>query len=274
MYPARPEPSRIFYRMRVALLLVVLAGVLLYAWKDVSRRRARNDWKRTLTVGLVVARRGPVDEGAIADLRSRALALEDLLAEEFVRHHGPGGPRPVKILIFGPVDVAAPPPPAPAGDGLVDLARYAWEKSRYSARIDEAAGIEARGLDSRVYLVTRPGHARGRNFVEGLSEQGGRAGFVEVDLDPSMVDFALFVFAHELLHTLGATDKYDATGITKIPEGLAEPDAVPLYPQRFAEVMARMRPVKPGVEEPPASLDELRVGSATAREIGWAARMP
>jgi hypothetical protein len=54
----------------------------------------------------------------------------------------------------------------------------------------------------------------------------------------------------------------------------AEPDAVLLYPQRFAEVMAGMRPVKPGVEESPASLDGLRVGSATAREIGWAARSP
>ena len=61
-----------------------------------------------------------------------------------------------------------------------------------------------------------------------------------------MVDFALFVFAHELMHTLGATDKYDGAGAALIPSGLAEPDAVPRFPQRFVEVMARNRPVAAG----------------------------
>jgi len=92
---------------------------------------------------------------------------------------------------------------------------------------------------------------------------------VEVELDDSMADFALFVATHELFHTLGATDKYDASGQTLIPDGLAEPDRVPRLPQAFAEVMARNRPVEPGVEVPPESLDELSVGPATAREVGW-----
>jgi hypothetical protein len=105
-------------------------------------------------------------------------------------------------------------------------------------------------------------------FVEGVSQQGGWVGIVEVELDESMVDFALFVATHELLHTLGASDKYDANG-TIVPDGLAEPDRSPLYPQRFVEVMARHRPIAPGHEVPPDSLTELRVGAVTAREIGW-----
>lgn len=40
----RAQRSRRFYRVRVTVLLVVLAGVLLYAWNDISGRRARNDW--------------------------------------------------------------------------------------------------------------------------------------------------------------------------------------------------------------------------------------
>ena len=105
--------------------------------------------------------------------------------------------------------------------------------------------------------------------MEGTSQEGGKIGLVEVELDGTMIDFALFVAAHELLHTLGATDKYDAAGHTLVPSGLAEPDKWPPYPQRFAEAMARNVPLGPAEERPPASLDELSIGSATAREIGW-----
>ena len=93
---------------------------------------------------------------------------------------------------------------------------------------------------------------------------------VAVELGAGMVDFALFVATHELFHTLGATDKYDELGRTRIPGGLAEPHRVPLYPQAFAEVMARTRPLGPRDERTPASLGELAVGPETAREIGWA----
>ena len=47
------------------------------------------------------------------------------------------------------------------------------------------------------------------------------------------------VIAHELLHTLGATDKYDrATGQPLVPEGLGDPGQSPRYPQQFGEIMA------------------------------------
>jgi hypothetical protein len=43
----------------------------------------------------------------------------------------------------------------------------------------------------------------------------------------------------------------------------------PLYPQSHVEIMARNRPLALGQEVLPESLEELRVGSRTAREIGW-----
>ena len=46
------------------------------------------------------------------------------------------------------------------------------------------------------------------------------------------------VIAHEVLHTLGATDKYDlATNQPRTPDGFAQPDRQPLYPQISAELM-------------------------------------
>ena len=76
-----------------------------------------------------------------------------------------------------------------------------------------------------------------------IREQGGRIGIASCDLGDDMADFALFVAAHELFHTLSATDKYDASGHTLVPEGLAEPECAPRFPQRYAELMARNRPI-------------------------------
>jgi hypothetical protein len=77
--------------------------------------------------------------------------------------------------------------------------------------------------------------------------------------------------AHEALHTLGATDKYDAAGHAVDPAGLAEPERQPTYPQRFAELMVGELPLAPGAGRLPSTAEELAVGPATAAEIGWTA---
>ena len=65
------------------------------------------------------------------------------------------------------------------------------------------------------------------------------------------------VIAHELLHTLGATDKYDAqTNQPMQPDGFAEPDLEPLYPQSFAELMGGRIPVSSTESTTPDSLQK------------------
>jgi hypothetical protein len=78
------------------------------------------------------------------------------------------------------------------------------------------------------------------------------------------------VLAHEVLHTLGATDKYDlASGQPLVPTGLAEPDRRPLYPQRFGEIMGGRIATAADTAVIADSLDDMRVGPQTAGEIGW-----
>ena len=78
------------------------------------------------------------------------------------------------------------------------------------------------------------------------------------------------VVAHEVLHTLGATDKYDlATGQPLAPSGLGEPELDPLYPQQFGEIMAGRVATSARDASIPASLDAMLVGPQTAQEIGW-----
>jgi hypothetical protein len=262
------RPRGLFFRIRVGILLTILVGVVLWAWRDVRSRRARTDWNHTLGVAIVVVRTSALDEQAVALFRKRASALEDRLADEMRRHH-PGAPRPFALTVLGPVDGVDPP--TIEGDGIVAAAQHSMDLWKYTGDIDARASLAASAYDSRIYVAVRAPASEARQMVEGDSEDGGRVGTVRVELDPSMVDFAWFVVAHELLHTLGATDKYDASGRVVIPDGLAEPDAAPRYPQRFADVMTRGRPVSATEESLPAALDELAIGPATAREIGWLA---
>ncbi len=263
------KPGRgLFFKIRVTLLLGVLALVLLYAWHDVTSRRARTSWDHTLEIAVVVLRRDAVDPEAIRLLEARLHPLEERMTEELHRYR-PDAPPPFAFRFFGPVDVEEDPPSA-EGDGIVDLATHAYRLSRYLARVDDTVSLPSRAYDARIYVTAKRPRRDDRTLVEGVSEEGGRVGNVTVELDDGMADFALAVVGHELFHTLGATDKYDPAGHPMIPEGLAEPDREPRFPQRFVEIMTRSRPLGGGAEQIPEAIDDLAVGPTTAKEIGWA----
>lgn len=256
-----------FFRVRVTFLLLVLAGVVLWATNDWYQRRVRKHWQAPLRVALVLVEREKVPEATLVKLESRVFDLERRLRQEFERHSG-RAMDPFSIIVKGPV-LADSDPPRVGEQDLLGLARHALAVWRWTRTVDQAAQVEWRGYDSRIYLVVRPAQEHESAFVEGESEDGGRIGFATADIDESMLDFALFVSAHELFHTLGATDKYDASGRAAYPDGFADPEQQPLYPQPGAELMARNLALSPTSERPPESLSELWVGPKTARELGW-----
>jgi hypothetical protein len=88
--------------------------------------------------------------------------------------------------------------------------------------------------------------------------------------DPRARGSNQMVIAHELLHTLGATDKYSlANNLPHYPDGFADPNASPRFPQKKAEIMAGRIPLEDQRAEIPDSLRHVVVGKATAIEIGW-----
>jgi len=93
-------------------------------------------------------------------------------------------------------------------------------------------------------------------------------GVVFSPLGAEFVDRACALLAHELCHTLGATDKYQGEE-SVFPEGFADPDQEPRYPQEEAEIMALGIPLAPGRERAVEELGECRMGRKTAEEIGW-----
>ena len=83
------------------------------------------------------------------------------------------------------------------------------------------------------------------------------------------------VVAHEILHTLGATDKYSLVNdYPRFPDGFADPNASPLVPQANAEIMAGRIPLDDQRAEIPDSLRRVVLGGVTAAEIGWLDEAP
>jgi hypothetical protein len=100
--------------------------------------------------------------------------------------------------------------------------------------------------------------------------QKGMLGIVNVYASSEMENSNSIVIAHELLHTFGATDKYDrGTNQPHFPEGYADAEAKPLHPQRQAEIMAGRLAISERRSEIPKTMKRVVVGAKTAREINW-----
>src|SRR5207249_2298493 len=156
-------------------------------------------------VAIVVLRSDDVDPRTIEMLRARAPALADRLTTE-MRRYRPGAMPPFRFRVHGPVD-GAPRAPAPSGEGPVDLAKQSIDLASWVRDVDPRAGVEPYLYDARIYLTVRRAKTNETAFVEGRSEENGRIGLVDVDLDAAMIDLALITVTHELMHTLGATDR-------------------------------------------------------------------
>jgi hypothetical protein len=267
---------RTFYYVRVAVLSAILLVVIAYAAHDMQRRRARTAWIEPIKIGIVVLELETSEQrlapDVLADLIQGFERLEERLNDEF-RRYRPGAADAFNLEPHGPILVTEAPPSGDVRDAW-SLVRQTYELWRYTARVNRAGAVPAAAFDSMIYVTAEPAGDDTAKFVEGFSQQGGTVGVTRIQLDASTVDLCLFVIAHELMHTLGATDRYDASGRTLLPVGLGDPDQVPLYPQLRTEVMARNRVLAPGEEVPPDALDELRVGPSTAAEIGWLAAQP
>lgn len=77
------------------------------------------------------------------------------------------------------------------------------------------------------------------------------------------------VITHELLHTVGATDKYAANHEPLFPIGYATPNQSPLYPQTQAEIMAIGIPETASKSRMATNLNECVIGEQTSKEINW-----
>ena len=251
-------------QIRIAVLLLILA---IAAWTNFYDRWSTTDWDETLTVGVF-----PIDDAGdeitsryVASLSNEDVADIERFLNEEAAQYGIGIARPVSVQMFRPVKER--PPERDASSGVFGNMWWSLKMRAYSRRAGLSTG--QRQPQIRIFvLFHNPEFTRSVPHSVGL--QKGLVGVVHAFATPDMRGSNNVVIAHEILHTLGATDKYDPETLAPLyPIGYAEPQRVPLYPQPFAEVMAGRKSTSRLESEMPGSLDEVIVGHATALEIRW-----
>lgn len=111
--------------------------------------------------------------------------------------------------------------------------------------------------------------ADNKTLAHSLGMQKGLMGLVHAFADKRSTAQNNIVIAHELLHTVGASDKYSSVGQPIYLEGYADINREPLLPQRNAEIMAGRTPTSRTKSYMPKSLNRVRINSYTAMEINW-----
>ena len=114
-----------------------------------------------------------------------------------------------------------------------------------------------------LYHQAKPGNA----LAHSLGLQKGLIGVVHAFADPKQTAQNNIVIAHEMLHTLGATDKYGPDGRPVYPVGYAEPELPQAVRRHEAEIMAGRIALPDGSNLMPDSLAQCVIGSTTADEI-------
>jgi hypothetical protein len=252
-----------FRAIRIAILLLILLAVALSTWLTQARTTS---WDNTLRVAVfpIDADGSPATRAYIASLgRATFQPVDDFFAEE-ARRYELRQSDPVDVFVAPAV--ASIPPQPPRGASIpevmlwsLQLRFWAWRHGSFDG---PAPHVSVFVLYHDPALVQRVPHS--------LGLQKGLLGVVYAFASEEQSGPNNLVIAHELLHTLGATDKYDpATNLPVHPDGYAEPDRDPLWPQALAEIMAGRIPLSAQRAEMPEALAQALIGEATAREIRW-----
>jgi hypothetical protein len=250
-----------FRRLRILLLLGVLAFAAGLTWLEQTMVRA---WRAPLDVAVI-----PIngDGSSAADEMIRTLQASDFndinaFLEREIERYGVKQMPAIQVTLLPEIKEK---PPAPPRDGSV-LKTVLWTlQLRWWVYRQSDAWLPQLGTIKLFVLFHTP--QDGVALEHSLGLQKGFIGVVHAFADPRQMQQNNIVIAHELLHTLGATDKYDAEGMPVYPQGYAEPELPQSMPRHEAEIMAgRLVNGARRVVMPPG-LERCVIGAMTAHEI-------
>jgi hypothetical protein len=253
-----------FRVIRQALLI----GLLVFVAAGAYLSRARStDWDAPLWVAIhpINADGSEATASYIESLSNESFAAIETFLTREAGHYDLPLTEPVRVELYD--EVAEAPPLLDRNGGV--LTRALWSlRLRYWAWHSGSDGGHP-PPDIRMFVLYHD-PATTESVPHSLGLQKGLVGVVYAFAGAEMTATNNIVIAHEFLHTLGATDKYQpADDRPSYPEGFADPDQQPLYPQERTEVMAGRRMVSEQVWEMPASLRDVVIGEKTATEINW-----
>lgn len=253
-----------FRQLRILFLLLLLFGIAVDTWLTKMRS---TDWDQPLRVVIypINGDNSPQSKEYIDEL-----SVEDFEGiEEFMREEA----GEFRLALAQPVDIflskpMTQHPPSPPEDRSAIPSVMWWSlKMRYWAFSEH--NYDGPKPDVKLFVLYHD-PARNPRLPHSLGLEKGLIGVVNVFAKSNYDGSNQVVITHEMLHTLGATDKYDLTdGRPLFPQGYVAADKTPLYPQELAEIMAGQIPLSASKFRMPDSLDETVIGPISAFEINW-----
>lgn len=251
-----------FKAIRISILLLILIFVGLSTWLTQARS---TDWNNSLWVKIypINADGSEVSQKYIDKLRVEDFAdIEVFIAAETDRY-GKTIDRPLRIELGKAI--SEQPPELDGSISMLDVMLWSL-KMRWWA--SSTAG-EQDSIKPDVRVFVRYHEPQSTLMLENsVGLQKGMIGIVNAYASRRQRGVNNVIIAHEFLHTLGATDKYDAlNGQPTYPDGIADPDRKPLYPQKNAEIMGGRIALAEDDAVIPKNLKYAIIGPLTASEI-------
>jgi len=253
-----------FRYLRIAILLTVLVVV---AGNQLLTPGRLSSWDKPLWVTIY-----PVLVDPDADvhrytgsLKADSFASIGGFLKQQASRHGYPIDTPVVIQVARPLTEI--PPSLPAENSGLSIALWSLKMRWWSWRNGGQDGLAPD--DIRMFVLYQKGKS-GSSLERSVGVKNASYGLVNAVASRQMAARNRIVITHELLHVLGASDKYELnTGQPVAPNGLANPNQSPLYPQNRAEIMAGRIATSATQWRRPASLKSCVIGAGTASEIGW-----
>lgn len=251
-----------FRKIRIAILLLILFMVAMDTWLT---RAFSTDWQERLYIAVypINADGSPASERYIERLKPAAFdGVETFMAREASRY-GRSLDEPVRVELGQPI--AEQPPPLGASPNVLEIMWWSLRMRWWAAHV--ASDQERIRPDVRIFVRYHSPDTL-LPLENSVGVEKGMYGIVNAYASRRLEGKNNVIIAHEFLHTLGASDKYElGTGLPLAPDGLAEPERQPLYPQTHAEIMGGRIALSAHEAEIPESLRYAIIGPLTAAEI-------
>jgi len=251
-----------FKNIRILILLYVLFMVAVSGWLNKART---TDWDKPLNVVIyaINADGSSTSQKYIDELENNNFnGIEEFFQRE-AKTYQLVLKKPVEVSFAGELKEKPPLPPH-RGSQLsimlwsLKLRYWAWQNDNYPYPEDVQIFV----------LYFDP--EKTKTLAHSLGLQKGLIGVVNAFATQDMKKENHVIIAHELLHTVGAVDKYDPrTNQPLYPIGYANPAQSPLHPQKKAEIMAGRIALDENKAEQPQNLKRVVLGKGTAIEINW-----
>ena len=253
---------RVFRFLRISVLLTILIIVAVGTWLTKLRT---TDWDSPLWVVIypINSDKNPTTDHYIRGLdKTSFTTVEEFFTDEAKSWDVPIS-KPVTVQVAPPI--GEPPPKAPNDANVLEIMFWSLKLRYWAFKMDSYNGPAP---DIKMFVVYhQPSLSPVLDHSVGLEK--GLIGIANVFSGTAYAEKNNVIIAHEILHTVGASDKYKSDTLPVFPDGYAEPDRNPRYPQRYAEIMGGRIPISESTAIIPRNLHSCVVGEKTAEEINW-----